>query len=267
MNGPSIALERGTGLSCGTEGVETLIIRSGLRLIASTTLTLGALVGSSTGAYANQINFLQVGHGGQVSVTTTASVNGTSGARTNSFIAGELNWSWIGAPPDGFAQSFYSYCVDVAQYLSDPQEVTVRSSAGFTNGVADGGAKAAWLVNQYAESIRSNADASSANIQAAALQVAIWEAMYDSTGNLGTGNFILNTTGAVNSQAQSYLAALYAVGSAAYTSSLATVLEVVSPDRGQDQIVSRVSEPSTILIMGVAFLVFASRARRLGQSH
>jgi hypothetical protein len=184
-------------------------------------------------------------------------------------MAGELNWQWVGSPPDGFAESFYSYCVDVSQNLRDPQEVTARSTNGFTNGAAGGGARAAWLFNEYAAGIRSTADAAAANIMAAALQVAIWEAMYDSSANLTTGSFILTTTGAlgnqwqVRNQAQAYLDALY-ITATTYRTGVATILEVVSPNRGQDQIVTRVSEPSTLLLMiGVAtFLVFANRFRR-----
>lgn len=213
---------------------------------------LGVVLLPSTAA-ASQIDFLQVGHGSQVSI---------SGVRTGTFMAGELNWQWIGSPPEGFAGSFYSYCVDVQQNLTDPQEVTARTTQGFTNGVVDGGAKAAWLFNEYAAGIRSNSNVGQANTMAAALQIAIWEAMYDTSGNLGDGSFILNTTGAIRDQAQTYLDALYVGATGSYNSSVATVLEVISPNRGQDQLTARVSEPSTLLLMGAAFLVFARRLRR-----
>jgi hypothetical protein len=213
---------------------------------------LGVLTLLPSTADANQIDFLQVGHGSQVSV---------AGVRSGTFMAGELNWQWLGSAPEGFAGSFYSYCVDITHNLADPQEVTARSSEGFTNGATDGGAKAAWLFNEYAAGIRSTVDAGVANIMAAALQVAIWEAMYDNSNDLGTGGFILTTTGAIRNQAQTYLNALYTTATT-YKTGLGTVLDVASPSPGQDQIVSRVTEPSTLLLMGAAFLIFAKRMRR-----
>lgn len=216
-------------------------------------LALIALTMTPALATASTIDWRGLGHAAQVSI---------SGVRSGSFMAGELNWQWIGTVPDGFANRFYSYCVDVTRNLADPQTVTQRSSDNFTNGVVDGGDKAAWLFNTYAAGIRSNTNSTTANIQAAALQVAIWEAMYDTTGNLGVGNFRLNTTGAIRTQAQRYVSSLYNAGSDIYRQSVATILDVVSPNAGQDQIVAKVSEPSTLLLMGVAFLMFAKRTRR-----
>jgi hypothetical protein len=221
------------------------------RLLGAATFFLLSLVPSI--ADASAIDFLGVGRGASITVAGSA--------RGGTFMAGELNWQWIGTTPDGFAQSFYSYCIDVSNNLVDGQTVTPRSSNGFTNGANDGGSKAAWLFNEYAAAIHAN-NTSTANTQAAALQVAIWEAMYDNSANLGDGNFRLTTTGSIRTQAQSYLASLYNAGSSIYTQSIASVLEVARGDRGQDQIVSRVSEPSTLLLVGVAFLMFAKRARR-----
>ena len=227
--------------------------RCSSRSVGVGALLAGLLLFSPVAAQANQINFLQVGHGSQVSI---------SGVRSGTFMAGELNWSFIGTAPAGFAQDFYSYCIDVAENLADPQTVTVTSTEGFTNGVPNGGAKAAWLYNTYAAGIRANTNVATANIQAAALQVAIWEAMYDTSNNLSAGGFILNTSGSIRSQAQTYLTALYGAGGGNYFTSVGTVLQGVLPRPGQDQLVSRVSEPSTLLLMGVAFLVFARRTRR-----
>jgi hypothetical protein len=223
------------------------------RLIVGAAL-LSGLTFLPAPAHADQIDFLGVGRNSTVSI---------GGVRTGTFAAGELNWQWIGTAPEGFAQSFYSYCVDVSQNLRDPQTVTPTTTAGFTNGVVDGGAKAAWLVNTYATTIHSIANVNEANTKAAALQVAIWEAMYDTTAGLTSGNFLLtgaSLTSAVRTQAEQYLDMLY--GDVAYNTSVARLLEVRSPNLGQDQIVSSVSEPSTLLMMGVAILAFARRARK-----
>ena len=178
-----------------------------------------------------------------------------------------MNWAWIGTTPAGFARNFYSYCVDVQHNLTDPETVVARSSTGFTNGVVGGGEKAAWLFDNYAGAIRSaiGMTAAQANTNAAALQVAIWEAMYDTSNSLTGGSFRLagaSLGSAVQTQANAYLRALYSGAGGAYQTSVATILDVVSPNSGQDQIVSRVAEPSTLMMMGVALLVFVRRARR-----
>jgi hypothetical protein len=221
-----------------------------LRLLGAAIFSLLTLAPSV--AEASAIDFQGLGHGAAVTV---------AGVRNGTVMAGELNWQWIGTPPDGFAQTFYSYCLDVANNLFDGQLVTPRSTSGFTNGAIDGGEKAAWLFEHYAADIRAN-DTPSADTQAAALQVAIWEAMYDTSADLGEGMFRLTTTGDIRTQAEAYLTALYNAGANIYRQSVGTVLDVARGDRGQDQIVAKVSEPSTLLLVGMAFLIFARRARR-----
>ncbi len=233
------------------------MLRRSSRWIAVSSLVIVSAFMLPALAAASQITFTGVGRGSQVSITSV----GRPGPDTISVMAGELNWSFASETPEGFANDFYSYCVDVNQYLSSPQTVTQTSSTGFTNGAPGGGERAAWLFNTYAAGIHSGPSTTTTNIQAAALQVAIWETMYDTNGNLGEGTFILNTTGQIRTQAQIYLNNLFLPGGR-YNTSVATILEVISPNLGQDQIVSRVSEPSTLLLMGVAFLVFARRARR-----
>jgi hypothetical protein len=171
--------------------------------------------------------------------------------------AGEMNWSWIGTAPAGFAQSFYAYCVDLSSYEQPEQTVTPVAASGFTNGVANGGAKAAWLFNEYAAGIHSMTDVATAAVNAAALQIAIWEAMYDTSANLAGGGFTATAANTkITTQAAGYLATLYS--SQPWTAA-ATIL---STDNGQDQIVRQVSEPSTLMLMGLAFFAFAALARR-----
>jgi hypothetical protein len=226
-----------------------------LRTIVGSVVLIGVLLAPRPAA-ADVIDFRGSGRAAAVGITVT---NGASTLFSGNVMAGELNWSWLSATPEGFATDFYSYCVDATQYLRDPQYVTVRTTDSFTAGSANSGAKVSWLFNSYASTIHS----SGTNVQAAALQLAIWEALYDSSQNLSGGAFRTTASGAILAQAQTYLNALY---SSSYLGSRATFLDVdgTNPDaarRGQDQITHSVPEPSTLLMMGVASLALLRRRR------
>ena len=146
-----------------------------------------------------------------------ASVVSISGLRTVTAWAGELNWNWVGTPPAGFSESLYSYCVDVLNNEADPQyNVAVRSTDDMTPvtspfSASGAGAKIGWLVNSFAASIHS----SGTNEQAAGLQVAIWETLYDSslgTFDLGAGQFSVSASAGTMTWATNYLSSLYSSG-------------------------------------------------------
>jgi len=207
---------------------------------------------SASSAQAETIKFTGVG------AASVVTVGGSIAANYHGDVwAGELNWEWVGGTPAGFATSFYAYCVDLASFVQSTETVTRVSSTGFTNGVANGGAKAAWLFNEYAAGIHSLANTATAAINAAALQIAIWEAMYDTSRDLTTGGFTASSSNAaVTTQANVYLSNLYA--SQPWTA----VATILSTNAGQDQIIAQVSEPSTLLLMGLAFFGVAGLARR-----
>ena len=227
-----------------------------LRTIAGSLVLMGVLLAPQPAA-ADVIDFRGSGHAAAVGITV---LNGSTTLFSGNVMAGELNWSWLTPPPEGFVANFYTYCIDATQYLRDPQYVTVRSTDSFTSGSTNAGAKVSWLFNSYADTIRT----SGTNTQAAALQLAIWEALYDSSQNLTGGAFRATASSAIVTQAQTYLTALY---SSAYLGSRATWLDVDGGNsnpayRGQDQITHSVPEPSTLMLMGLASLALIRRRRR-----
>jgi hypothetical protein len=200
----------------------------------------------SAPAFASTIQF--AGEGKSAAVTIQSPTLGV--LSTN---AGELDWTWVGAPPAGQPASFYTYCVDPNHYLLNLQDVTVTGSDFLTTaGVTDAGEKAAWLVNTYAPSIHQ----SGSGADAAALQVAIWEAISDNDPNLSAGGFRLIGTPAIAAEAQGYLDALFS-GPGGYHTSTTFWLDAVS---GQDQMMPT-PEPTSLLLCGSGLILFARRMR------
>ena len=144
---------------------------------------LGMAIWPPMAAQASTLTY--AGLGAHSVVTVQAALGSTSIAGT--FYGGELTWNWLGPAPIGFEQTVYTYCVDLfnevaqQQAIADPSETT--SSLG--TGVSDAGGKVAWLLNAFFAPIHDAAD----GIGAAALQVAIWEALYDPTPDLTSGHF------------------------------------------------------------------------------
>ena len=210
-------------------------------------------------AYASELQFNGMG------LHDIVTIGGTSGV-TGSYYAGELNWQWLAPVPAGFDEYLYTYCVDILHEVTDPQTVQISDTSNplMVTNATDGGAKAAWLLNTFAPGIH----AGGTGLEAAGLQVAIWEAISDNDHDLTTGFFTLLTTGAytgvpqaeaIRDQAQSYLNQLFYTADAYHTST-ATWLDATSATGGgQDQIAT--PEPSSLMLLGCAGILMRRRAR------
>ena len=207
----------------------------------------------SAPASASQLDWTGTGKG----AWATFSLEGDPLGNPFSDFVGELLWNWVGSPAPGFSNdSIYTYCVDATSYLQDPENVTARSTNLLTTvtGGADAGGRVAYLVDKYAADVHSNGS----DVDAAALQIAIWEALYDSTEDLAGGVFKLVTTGAIYDKTKFYLDDLYSGGT--YHTGTATWLDT---SYGQDQVVlTPTPEPASLTLFGSALAYMAARRRK-----
>ncbi len=190
-----------------------------------------------------------------------------NGSAAGPYYAGEINWVWQDAPPAGFEEAIYTYCVDPYNTAVTPQWVEPHGTEVLVvNSVIDpdAGGRAAWLFNTFAAGIRSGSD----GIAAAALQVAIWEAVHDGDKDLGAGTFQLVVNSGVyggellasqiRDQAQFYLNQVFYAPNQFHTSS---AVWLDATPTGQDQI-TQVPEPGSLVLLGLGVPCALLRRRR-----
>jgi PEP-CTERM motif-containing protein len=219
-------------------------------------LVLGCLVAVSllrpALASADSLSFTGLGSG--------AWVNLKIGSSNETGWAGEINWNMS---VSGVTKAITTYCGDLFDDAKLPTELgTYKTTAAVDadptishGALPQAGSAAAYLVNTYGASVHGN------GIQSAALQIAIWQAMF------GANSFTVltttaNYTGIMNALSGFHLPGTSFTAVAGYFD-VANGSATGSAANGQDQVVVGTPEPATIFLVGFAMLGMLGYQRRL----
>ena len=165
---------------------------------------------------------------------------------------------------------FDGYCVDINHYLTPNRWYTADPPASMLawgvadpsvktlNSPANAGARAAYLVDTFGNT--------SDGLQRWALQVAIWNALYDGDADVTGGSFWVSSDYAAGLQAANgMLAALAGYNGPALN---ATWLRLANDGQGGTQdFTAPVPEPASVLLLGTGLLVLLVRRRAAARLH
>lgn len=145
--------------------------------------------------------------------------------------------------------TFLTVCADLANTISGGQAYSVDPSN--TNSAAAGISAAGNIVSAHFASANSNDDAT-------ALQLAVWEAIYDYNGSTAPafagGNFGAAASAGILAKAAQYYASVATPGNATY-------LKANPSNSGQSQLTA-VPEPAALAGLGIAGLMFILRRKK-----
>lgn len=247
--------------------------RSPLFFLSLAILVIGPALNSRVLAGPVSLTLLSHGAGANLNLTFSGSTPGTV-FKMSGFV-GEMNLQLRG---NAHVTDFIGYSVDLGHLVSVGQtfEVNAYRTNSPTNGLPNG-AEVAYLANTFGAHFSQIQNAQQRNIQAAALQIAIWSEIYNQGNGFTSGafRFILFPS----SDAQYALDSAIAAAASAYLTDAGNQSAVslwydASPSgrglrRGQSMVLADpppvVPEPPTVVLfsIGLACLGFVYR-RHLG---
>lgn len=164
-----------------------------------------------------------------------------NGSNKNVF-AGKLNFKKMPSGP-----TFSSVCADLGNLITNGQTYGVNSKLSTADSAA---------VKKAGNIVAANFTSANSNENAAALQVAVWEALYDgaSAPSFSSGSFKANLSTSVRAKATAYYNSITTPGTALY-------LKTTQNNCGQSQLTA-VPEPAALASLGLGLALVVRRKTR-----